>query len=87
MVNCAALVVDHFRIKLPELGDRNLRLSTLSKCLLVFMKLRVSWQANWPNFSSGAGHAGLICNTWNEGIRNIVLRQNTPYSSGSKDWR
>ena len=81
MVNCAALVVDHFRIKLPELGDRNLRLSTLSKCLLVFMKLRVSWQ---PNFSSGAGHAGLICNTRNEGI---LLQQNAPYSSGSKEWQ
>ncbi|CAE7705282.1 MNS3 [Symbiodinium sp. CCMP2456] len=41
MVNCLALLLDRCRMKLPELGDRNLRLSTLSKCLLVFMKLRV----------------------------------------------
>eukprot|EP00439_Symbiodinium_sp_Y106_P058583 s1977_g8.t1 len=41
MINCLALLLDRCRMKLPELGDRNLRLSTLSKCLLVFMKLRV----------------------------------------------
>lgn len=41
MINCLALLLDRCRMKLPELGDRNLRMSTLSKCLLVFMKLRV----------------------------------------------
>ena len=44
MINCLALLLDRCRMKLPELGDRNLRMSTLSKCLLVFMKLRVPRQ-------------------------------------------
>eukprot|EP00913_Durusdinium_trenchii_P029062 g27250.t1 len=40
-INAMALLLDYFRVRLPELGDRNFRLSTLCKCFLLFLKLRV----------------------------------------------
>lgn len=40
-INAMALLLDQFRMRLPELGDRNFRLSSLCKCILLFLKLRV----------------------------------------------
>ena len=61
-VNCAALLLDRCRVKLPELGDRNLRLSTLAKCLLVFMKLRVACQQNTINGRWTLAMRSHVCN-------------------------
>ncbi|CAJ1418916.1 unnamed protein product, partial [Effrenium voratum] len=40
-INILANVLAYHKVYLPELGDRNLRLSTFFKCTLLFMKLRV----------------------------------------------
>ncbi|CAJ1408413.1 unnamed protein product [Effrenium voratum] len=41
VVGFLALLMDFWSLRRPELGDRNFRLSTLFKCILLYMKLHV----------------------------------------------